>query len=87
MMTQFYHQRVQTNYTLHLFFISSLLCSHYIADLMKKLELHSMIVSVLLEIKFGHAQISVPKSGLPMSKAACINPCRFLFFHQMNFFL
>ena len=85
MMTQFYHQRVQTNYILHLFFISSLLCSHYIADLMKKLELHSMIVSVLLEIKFGHAQISVPKIGLPMSKAACINPCKFLFFHQMNF--
>ena len=68
MMTQFYHQRVQTNYTLHLFFIFLLLCSHYIADLIKKLELHLIIVSVLLEIKFGHAQISVPKIGLPMSK-------------------
>ena len=77
MMTQFYHQRVQTNYTLHLFFISSLLCSHYTADLMKKLELRSMIVSVLLEIKFGHAQISVPKIGLLMSKTACINPWRY----------
>ena len=68
MMTQFYHQRVQTNYTLHLFFIFLLLCLHYIADLIKKLQLHLMIVSVLLEIKFGHAQISVPKIGLPMSK-------------------
>ena len=68
MMTQFYHQKVQTNYTLHLFFIFLLLCLHYIADLIKKLQLHLMIVSVLLEIKFGHAQISVPKIGLPMSK-------------------
>ena len=74
-MTQSYHQRVQANYTLHLFFIFSLLCSHYIADLIKKLELRLMIVSVLHEIKFGHAQISVPKIGIPMSKTACINPC------------
>ena len=51
MMTQFYHQRVQTNYTLHLFFIFLLLCSHYIADLIKKLELRLMIVSVLIGIK------------------------------------
>ena len=27
------------NYTLHIFFILSLLCSHYVADLIKKLEL------------------------------------------------
>ena len=45
-----------------------------IADLIKKLELRLMIVSVLHEIKFGHAQISVPKIGIPMSKTACINP-------------
>ena len=25
--------------------------------------------------KFGHAQISVPKIGIPMSKTVCINPC------------
>ena len=74
-MTQFNHQRVQTNYTLYLFFIFSLLCSHYIADLIKKLELRLMIVSVLHEIKFGHAQISVPKIGITMSETACINPC------------
>ena len=74
-MTQFNHQRVQTNYTLYLFFIFSLLCSHYIADLIKKLELRLMIASVLHEIKFGHAEISVPKIGIPMSKTVCINPC------------
>ena len=33
---------------LHLF-IFSLLCSHYVADLIKKLELHLMVVSVLLK--------------------------------------
>ena len=33
-----------------------------------------MVVSVLLKIKFGHAQISVPKIATPMSKKACINP-------------
>ena len=42
---------------------------------MKKLELRLMIVSVLHEIKFGHAQISVPKIGITMSETACINPC------------
>ena len=60
--------------TLHLFFIFSLLCSHYVADLIKKLELHLMLVSILLKIKFGHAQISVPKIGVPISKTACIDP-------------
>ena len=71
MMTHFYHQRVQTNYTLHFIFL--LVYSHYIADLIKKLELCLMIVSVLLEIKFGHVQISLPKISLSMSKTACIN--------------
>ena len=33
-----------------------------------------MVVSVLLKIKFGHAQISVPKIGIPITKTACINP-------------
>ena len=31
-------------------------------DLIKKLEISLMIVSVLLKITFGHVQISVPKS-------------------------
>ena len=34
-----------------------------------------MVVSVLLKIKFGHAQISEPKIGIPMLKTACIHPC------------
>ena len=33
-----------------------------------------MVVSILLKIKFGHTQISVPKIGIPMSKTGCINP-------------
>ena len=75
MMSQNYHQGVQTNYTLHLFYIFSLLCSDYVADLIKKLELCLTVVSVLLKIIFAHAQITVPKVGIPMSKTACINPC------------
>ena len=48
-----------SNQTIHwFFFIFSLLCLHYIADLIKKLEWHLMIVSVLLEIKFEHAQVN-----------------------------
>ena len=34
-----------------------------------------MVASVVIKIKFGPAQISVPKIGTPMSKTACINPC------------
>ena len=33
-----------------------------------------MVVSVLLNMKFGHAQISVPKIGIQMLKLRCINP-------------
>ena len=40
-----------------------------------------MVVSVLLKIKFGHTQISVPKIGIPMLKTACINPCIFYTYH------
>ena len=50
----------------------SLLCSRYVADLIKKLELGLMAASVLLKIKFGLAKISVPKIGILMSKTACI---------------
>ena len=31
-----------------------------------------MAVSVLLKVEFGHAQIRVPKNGIPMSKTAWI---------------
>ena len=74
MMSQSYHEGVQTNYTLHLFYIFSILCFDYVADLIKKLELCITTVSVLLKIRFGHAQISVPKIGTPKLKTACISP-------------
>ena len=35
------------------------------------------VVSVLLKIRFGHAQISVSKIGIPISKTACIKPWKF----------
>ena len=66
MMAQCYHEGTQTNYTLHLCIIYALLYSYYVADLMKKLELRLIVVSVLLKIKFGHAHIRVPKIGKPM---------------------
>ena len=59
---------------MHLFFIFSLLCSYYVGDLIYKPELRLMVVLVSLKIKFGHAEISVPKMGKPMLKTACINP-------------
>ena len=61
MMFQNYDLGVETNYTLQMFSISSLLCLDYAAALIKKLELCLTIVSVLLKIRFGHIQISVPK--------------------------
>ena len=74
MMSQSYHEGVQTNYTLHLFYIFLILCFDYVADLIKKLELCITTVSVLLKIRFGHTQISVPKIGTPKLKTACISP-------------
>ena len=53
------------------FFIFLLLYSHYVADLIKKLELYLMVVSV--KVNIGHAQITVPKISTLMSKTACIN--------------
>ena len=53
-----------------MFSIFWLLCSDYIADLIKTLELCLTVVLVLLKIRFGHAQISVSKIGIPMLKTA-----------------
>ena len=39
-----------------------------------KRVLHFFVVFTLPMTKFGHAQISVPKIGIPMSTTACINP-------------
>ena len=49
-----------------------LLSSHYDADLINKPELRLMVVSALCKIKFGHAQISVPKMGMPMWKISIL---------------
>ena len=38
-----------------------------------------MAVSVLVKIKLGQAQISVPKIYMPMLKASCINPWWLIF--------
>ena len=54
----------------------------------QKLELHLMELSILLEIKFGHAQISVPKIGIPMLKTALSASERiFKYFQCSSFFL
>ena len=41
----------ESNLTIHYIFIFLLLCSHYVADLIKKLELCLIVVWVLLKIK------------------------------------
>ena len=56
------------------FFFFSLLCSYYVNDIIKKLELHLLVVIILFKTEFGHAQISVPKIGKPMPKTACFSP-------------
>ena len=69
----------------------SFLFSHYYDHIKlliwsKKLELRLMVVSVLLKIKFGHAQISVPKIGIPMSETTCINPWRLMNWREILLF-
>ena len=70
-----------------------LLFSHYVAGLIKKLKFCLMVVSDLLKIKFGHAQISVPIIGIPMSKTAfisrsyCKRPFNFRLFTERLIFL
>ena len=50
------------------------MCSHYVTDLIKKLETRLMVVSVFLKIKLRQALISVPKIVIPMLKTVSINP-------------
>ena len=59
---------------IHLFYIFLLLCSDYFADLIKKLEFCLTVVSVLLKIRFGHAQISMPKTVYQCRKQAVSTP-------------
>ena len=64
-MSQYYHLRVQANYTLHLFYIFLLLCSDYVADLIKTLELYLTVVSVLLRLDLGTPKLVCPKLVCP----------------------
>ena len=59
-MTPDHDYGVQTSSTLHLFFYFLVIMSKYVTHMIKNW------------IKFGYAQISVPKIVIPMSKIACI---------------
>ena len=61
----------QTNITF--VYYLSLLCSHYVNDLIKKLQIHLMVVSIFLKIKFKHGQLLCPKSVYWCQKQS-INP-------------
>ena len=65
---------VQTSDTLYLLFFFWSLCLYYVTDLIKKLDYVYWLLLFLVRIKFGHAQISVTKIGIPMSETVCINP-------------
>ena len=67
---------VQTSYMLYLFFlIFWSLCLYYVTYLIKKVDYIYWLLLFFIWIKFGIAQISMPKTGIPMLKTACINPC------------
>ena len=56
------------------FFYFPVIMFIYVTDLIKKLDYVYWLLLFLIMIKLGHAKISVPKIGIPMSKTACINP-------------
>lgn len=76
-MTQDFNNGVPTSYILYLFLIF-LLYSYYDTDMIKRLKFDLLVVLILLKIKFAHVQINMPKIGIPMLEAACINPCLFV---------
>ena len=51
-----------------------LLCSSYVTDVIKNLELLLLVVMISFKIKFGHTTINLPKISMLMLKTACINP-------------
>ena len=57
-----------------IFFYFPVIMFIYVTDLIKKLDYVYWLLLFLIMIKLGHAKISVPKIGIPMSKTACINP-------------
>ena len=46
--------------------------------------MHFFVVFTLPMIEFGHAQISVPKIGILMSKTACIKPWKYFSIFSPN---
>ena len=56
------------------FVVFTLLCLHYITDMIKKLEFCFLVVIILFKVEFGHFQISVLKIGTRMLETTCINP-------------
>ena len=57
-----------------IFFYFPVIMFIYVTALIKKLDYVYWLLLFLIMIKLGHAKISVPKIGIPMSKTACINP-------------
>ena len=57
-----------------IFFYFPVIMFIYVTDLIKELDYVYWLLLFLIMIKLGHAKISVPKIGIPMSKTACINP-------------
>ena len=57
-----------------IFFYFPVIMFIYVTDVIKKLDYVYWLLLFLIMIKLGHAKISVPKIGIPMSKTACINP-------------
>ena len=53
----------------------------YVTDLIKKrllVYVYWLLLFLIIRIKFGHAQLSVPKIGILMSKTVCINPFMYI---------
>ena len=63
--------KLQIAFIFYFFVIMFTLCSWF--DLKSRIAFNGSFSFV--QDKFGHAQISVPKIGIPMSKTVCINPC------------
>ena len=56
------------------FLFFSLLCSYYVINMIKNLELHTLIVLIWLKIVFMLAQISVPEISIQHWKQPISTP-------------
>ena len=68
-----YDNGVEASCKSHLFFI--FLFSIYITVVIKKFKFCLLVVLILLKIKYEHAEISAPKTGVLISITAYIKPC------------